>query len=72
MGPPREVGAVQPAMPREIIGRGAENSEEVQLAKNQPHTNDQHITSVIVGDVIPRTGVMRINEEVIPAIRKGD
>ena len=59
---PRELGAVQPAMPHAIIGRGAKISDEFQLAKDQPHKNDRHKKNVLLGDVIPRTGVMGIKE----------
>ena len=62
---------VHPAMPKGTIGHGAQTSEEVQLATDRPQTNDQRNIHMRQGDVIPGTGVMRIMEEVIPAIRRG-
>ena len=41
---PREEGAVHPAMPQGTIGRGAQTSDEVQLATDRPQTNDRRKT----------------------------
>ena len=68
---PLEEGAVHPAMPQGTIGHGAQKSEEVQLATDRPQTKDRSMIHMQLGDVIPGTGVMRIKEEVIPAIRTG-
>ena len=68
---PLEEEAVHPAMPQGTIGHGAQTSEEVQLATEQPQTNDRRKINMQLGDVIPGTGVMRIKEQVIPAIRTG-
>ena len=57
---PREVGGVHLVIPQAIIGRGAKTSGEVQLVTDQPHTNERHKTNVLLGDLIPRTGVTRI------------
>ena len=38
---------------------------------DRPQTNDRRKIHMRLGDVIPGTGVMRIKEEVIPAIRTG-
>ena len=48
-----------------------QTSEEVQLETDRPQTNDRRKIQTRLGDVIPGTGVMRIKEEVIPAIRTG-
>ena len=68
---PLEEGAVHPAMPQGTIGHVAQTSEEIQLATDRPQTNDRHKVHMRLGDVIPGTGVMRIKQEVIPAIRTG-
>ena len=68
---PLEEVAVHPAMPQGTIGQGAQTSEEVKLATDQPQTNDRRKIHMRLGDGIPGTGVMRIKEEVIPAIRTG-
>ena len=68
---PREEGAVHRAMPQGIIGRGAQTSEKVLLAKEQPQTNDRRETQIQLGDVISQVGVMRNKEEVNPATRTG-
>ena len=48
-----------------------QTSEKVRLALDRPQMNDRRKTHMRLGDVIPGTGVMRIKEEVIPAIRTG-
>ena len=68
---PLEEGAVHPAMPQGTIGHGAQTSEEVQLTTDQPQTNDRRKIHMRLGDMIPGTGVMRVKEEVIPAIWTG-
>ena len=50
---PREERAVHPAMPQGTKGRGAQTSEEVQLAKDRPQMNDQRKTPMQLGDVNP-------------------
>ena len=67
---PRGVGRVHLAISQAKIGLGARTSGEGQLAIDQPHTNDQHDMNVLVGDMFPRTGIMRIKEEIIPAIQR--
>ena len=67
----REVGGVHLVITQAIIDHGSKTTEEVQLAIDQPHTNDRHQTRVMLADVIPRTGVMGTKGEVIPAIRAG-
>ena len=62
---------VHPAMPHGTISHGAQTSEEVQLATDRPQTNERRKIHLRLGDVIQGTGVMRIKEEVIPAIRTG-
>ena len=68
---PLEEEAVHPAMPQGTVGHGAQTSEEVRLATDRPQTKDRLKTHMRLEDVIPGTGVMRIKEEVIPAIRTG-
>ena len=68
---PREVGAVHPAMPQGIIGRGAQISEEVQMATDRPQTRDRCRTKMRLGEVILQTKVIRIKEEIVPASRTG-
>ena len=66
---PLEEWAVQQTMSQGTIEHGAQTSEEVQLATDRPPTNDRRKTHMRLGDVIPETGVMRVKEETIPAIR---
>ena len=54
-----------------VIGHGAQTSEEVRLATDRLQTNNRRKTHMRLGDVIPGTGVMRIKEKFIPAIRRG-
>ena len=54
-----------------VIGHGAQTSEEVRLATDRLQTYSRRKSHMRLGDVIPGTGVMRIKEEVIPAIRRG-
>ena len=68
---PRDVGAVHQAMPQGITGRGFQISEEVLLATDRPQTKDRRKMQMRLGDMIPQTGVMQIEEETIPATRKG-
>ena len=68
---PLEGGAVHQAMPQGTIERGAQTSEEVQLATDRPQTNDRRKIHMRLGDVIPGAGVMRVKEETIPATRTG-
>ena len=68
---PLDEEAIHPAMPQGTIGHGAQTSEKVQLATDSPQTNDRRKIHMRLGDVIPGTGVMRIKEEVIPALRTG-
>ena len=56
-------------MPKGIMGRGAQISEEVLLTTDRPQTKDRRKTQLRLGDVIPQTGVMRIKEEIVPATR---
>ena len=49
--------------------RGAQKSEEVQLATDRPQTNDRRKIHMRLVDVIPGTETMQIKEEVIPAVR---
>ena len=72
---PLEVGAVHQAMPQKLIEHGAQTAEDVQLATDSPQTNDRSEAHMPLGEVIPRTGVlraqggfMRAKEETIPAI----
>ena len=65
------IGRGNSAKPQSIIGRRAKTSDKVQLAKDQPHTNDRHNMNVLLEDMIPRIGIMRIKEEIISAIRTG-
>ena len=58
---PLEEGAVHQAMPQGTI--------EAQLATDRPQMNDRRNIHIRLGDVIPRTGVMRVQEETIPANR---
>ena len=53
------------------IERGAQTSEEAQLATDRPQKNDRHKIHKRLGDVIPGTGVIGVKEETIPAIRTG-
>ena len=57
---PLEVGAFQEAMPQGIIEHGVQTSEEVQLATDRPETNDRRKAHMRLGEVIPGTGVMRV------------
>ena len=66
---PVEEGADHQAMPQGTIDHGAQTSEEVQLATDRSQTNDRRKIHMRLGDEIPGTGVKRIKEEVIPAIR---
>ena len=66
-----EEGAVHQAMSQGTIKHGAQTSEEAQLATDRPQTNDRRKIHMRLGDVIPGTGVMCVNEETIPAIRTG-
>ena len=68
---PLEEGAVDHSMPQGTIDHGAQTSKGDELATNRPQTNDRPKIHMRLGDVIPETGVMRIKEEVIPAIRTG-
>ena len=68
---PLEEGAVHQAMPQGTIEHETQTSEEAQLATDRPQTNDRRKIHMPVGDVIPGTGVMRVKEETIPAIRTG-
>ena len=68
---PLEEGAVHQAIPQETLDPVAQTSEEVQLAKYRPLTNDQRKIHMRLGDVIPERGVMRAKEEIIPASRTG-
>ena len=63
--------AVHRAMPHGIIEHGAQTSEEVQVATDRHQTNDRCKMHMRLGDAIPGTGVMRVKEETIPAIRTG-
>ena len=67
----QEEGTVHRALPQGKIGHGAQTSEEVQLATERHQTNDRSMTNMRLGEVIPGTGVMRIQEEVIQATRTG-
>ena len=72
---PLEEGAVHQAiqaMPQGTIEQGAQTSEEVQQATDRPQTNDRRKVHMQLGDVIPGTGVMRVNEGTIPATRTDD
>ena len=66
---PLEEEAVHPAMPQGTIGHGAQTSEKFRPATDRPQMNDRRKTHMRLGDGIPGTGVKRIIEEVIPAIR---
>ena len=68
---PLEEGAVHQAMSQVTIEHEAQTSEEVQLARDRPQTNDRRKIHMQLGDVIPGTGVMRVKEETIPAIWTG-
>ena len=68
---PLEEGAVHQAKPQGTIDPGAQTSEEVQMAKDRPLTNDQRNIHMRLGDVILEKGVMRAREEIIPASRTG-
>ena len=68
---PLEEEAVHQAKPQRTKEHGAQTSEKVQLATDQPQTNDRRKIHMRLGDVIPGTGVMRIKEETIPVIRTG-
>ena len=68
---PLEEGAVHQAMPQGTIEHGAQTSQEVQLATDRHQTNDRRKIHMRLGDGIPGTGVMRIKEAVVPAIRTG-
>ena len=46
-------------------------SEEAKLATDRPQTNDRRKIHMRLGDMITGTGVMRVKEETIPAIRTG-
>ena len=59
---PLEEGAVHQAMPQGIIEHLAQTSDRPQLS-------DRRKVHMRLGDVIPGTGVMRVKEETIPAIR---
>ena len=63
------LGGVHLPIPQAIIGLGVKTSEEFQLVIDQPHTDDRNNMNVHLGDMIPRTGIMRIKEEIILAIR---
>ena len=67
---PLEEGAVHQAMPQGTIEHGTQTSEEVQLATDRPQTNDRRRIHMRLGDVIPGTGVKRVEEETIPATSK--
>ena len=69
---PLEEGAVYQAMPQGTIDYGAQTSEEVQLERDRPQANDPRKIHMRLGDVIPRTGVIRAKEETMPVIRTGD
>ena len=69
---PLEEGTVHQAIPQGTTDPGAQTSEEVQMAKVRPLTNDQRKIHMRLGDVIPGTGVMRAKEEIIPASRAGE
>ena len=66
-----EEGPAHQGMPQGTIEHGAQTSEEAQLATDRPQTNDRRKIHMQLGDVIPGTGVMRVKEEIIPAIRTG-
>ena len=68
---PLEEGAVHQVMPQGTIEHGAQTSEEAQLATDRPQRNDRCKVHMRLGDFIPGTGVMRVKEETIPAIRTG-
>ena len=66
---PLDEGAVHQAMPQGTIEHGAQTSEEVKLATDVPQTKDRRMIHMRLGDMILGTGVMRVKEETIPAIR---
>ena len=68
---PLEEGVVHQAMPQGTVEHGAQTSEEVQLVTDRTQTNDRRKIHMRLGDMIPGTGVMRIREEVVAAIRTG-
>ena len=69
---PREEGVTHTATPLGLTGRGTPRiSEEALLAVRRSRTNNLRQMHMRVEEVIPRTGINRIREELSLATRTG-